>query len=523
MTTLTLPTMRIAPAWRVPAFVLLACIALLLLSYRGTAMTMVGIWWRSETFAHAFVVPPIVLWLIWRKRGELARLNPRPVPWMALPLAMLAAIWWLGDLVAVNAVTQLTLTAMLVALVPTLLGWQVARSLMFPLGFLFFAVPIGEFMTPTLMHYTADFTVAALRLTGIPIYREGQHFIIPSGSWSVIDECSGIRYLMASFMVGTLFAYLNYHSLKRRLVFMAVSIVTPIVANWLRAYMIVMLAHVSGNKLATGVDHILYGWVFFGIVIMGMFFIGARWAQNVPQTVHGSTPASGPAHQDQQPALHLTLLAAALAVLAVQLPRLHQSTQTAEGRPPTVELPDRLAAPWHADGQDLSTWRPIFVGASVEAQRTYVSPQGRVAVYVAYYRHQSETSKLVSSVNVMVPMRGSEWNHLTSGTIAAPAASGNLRWRTAELVANVDSLRRERQRLRAWHLYWIDDSLASTEVQAKLLQLWQRVKGGPDDGAAIFLTTSASSPDEEDRVLTEFVSANFGMLRRVLVDTSRAR
>ena len=78
-------------------------------------------------------------------------------------------------------------------------------------------MPFGEFALPALMEWTADFTVFALQLSGIPVFREGQHFVIPSGNWSVIDECSGVRYLMASFMVGTLFAYLNYRSYKRRL------------------------------------------------------------------------------------------------------------------------------------------------------------------------------------------------------------------------------------------------------------------------------------------------------------------
>ena len=44
------------------------CITILsiLLLYRDTAMAMVSIWLRSETFAHAFLVPPITLWLVWR-------------------------------------------------------------------------------------------------------------------------------------------------------------------------------------------------------------------------------------------------------------------------------------------------------------------------------------------------------------------------------------------------------------------------------------------------------------------------
>ena len=251
----------------------------LLLLYRETALAMWGIWMRSETFAHAVLVPPIVLWLVWRRRHHVAVLTPQPQPWLLLPLAVAALGWLIADLAGVNAGSQLMFTAMLVLAVPAVLGLSVARALMFPLAFLFFMVPIGEFLMPALMEATADFTVKALMLSGVPVYREGLQFIIPSGAWSVVEACSGVRYLIASFMVGTLFAYLNYNSAKRRLLFGLVSLGMPIVANWLRAYMIVMLGHLSDNRIAAGVDHLIYGWVFFGVVIMLMFWVGSRWAE----------------------------------------------------------------------------------------------------------------------------------------------------------------------------------------------------------------------------------------------------
>ena len=77
-----------------------------------------------------------------------------------------------------------------------------------------------------------------------------------------------MRYLIASLVVGTLFAYLNYTTMWRRIAFVGVSIVVPIVANWLRAYMIVMLGYLSDNRIAIGVDHIIYGWLFFGLVML---------------------------------------------------------------------------------------------------------------------------------------------------------------------------------------------------------------------------------------------------------------
>jgi exosortase len=69
-----------------------------------------------------------------------------------------------------------------------------------------------------------------------------------------VEACSGVRYLISSVTLGCLYAYLTYQSTKKRLLFIAVSIVVPIIANGLRAYMIVMIGHLSGMELATGGD-----------------------------------------------------------------------------------------------------------------------------------------------------------------------------------------------------------------------------------------------------------------------------
>ena len=74
-----LPLQRILPA-------LLLLVTLLAL-FCDTIAAMVGIWMRSDTFAHATLVPPIVLWLVWRRRANLAQQQPQAVPWMLLPVA----------------------------------------------------------------------------------------------------------------------------------------------------------------------------------------------------------------------------------------------------------------------------------------------------------------------------------------------------------------------------------------------------------------------------------------------------
>ena len=81
------------PAWRRTLPLLLAAIGWILFWYWDTATAMVAIWARSDTYAHAFIVPPISLWLIWRKRHELAPLKPTPTLWLLLPLAVTTFIW----------------------------------------------------------------------------------------------------------------------------------------------------------------------------------------------------------------------------------------------------------------------------------------------------------------------------------------------------------------------------------------------------------------------------------------------
>ncbi len=482
-------------AWRTPLLTLLALWTVVLVLYWPTASAMASIWWRSDTYAHGLVVPPAALWLMWRKRAQLAALAPTPSQWGLLGMAASALLWLAGDLVAVNAVTQFAFMALIVSSVPTLLGWRVTRVLLFPLLYLFLAVPVGDFMLPQLMEWTADFTVAALRLSGIPVYREGLHFIIPSGAWSVIEACSGIRYLVASFTVGCLFAYINYQSLRKRLLFVGVSILVPLLANWMRAYMIVMLGHWSGNTLATGVDHLVYGWVFFGIVITIMFMIGARWADREPVASH--EPAKV-ALADSGQAVRWGV-GLALALLVVGLP--HALNWQLQGRVPTGPV---LWQAWPAqDGwrtaQPPADWVPAFEAANVMAHEGWVDARGdRVGLHVAYYRGQNYERKLVSSSNVLVRSKDEAWTQVSSGVATATLNGETVTVQRAQLRGSGSVLHADVQRLVAWQFFWVDGRFTASPAKAKLWGAWQKLKGQGDDGAIVVVYTPVHTDASHD-------------------------
>ncbi len=521
MAPLTASTTSVAPGpqRRLLLLFVVAVVALLLL-YRDTAMGMVSIWMRSDTFAHAFLVPPITLWLVWRNRDRLQAIDPRPAPIWLVPLALMALAWLLGELVTVNALTQFALVAMIVLLVPLIFGWPTTRALLFPLLFFFFCVPVGEFLLPSLMEGTADFTVAALRLSGVPVYREGLQFLIPSGAWSVVEACSGVRYLIASLMVGSLFAYLNYQSLNRRLLFVGVSILVPIAANWLRAYMIVMLGHLSDNRLATGVDHLVYGWVFFGVVITIMFMIGSRWTQPDRQPVPArplsspvALPIGWPLAAVVVVGLCLAATAPVLAVRAVQ----HDVTTAA------VRLPAlTVQAPWQAVDA-ASTWKPQFVGPVAELNTIYAKPGGSVTVYLAYYRQQGPSSKLVSSINTLAPSVEATSHALSTGLQRTQLDGEAVPWLVTHLLGRQAAMGTERQNLTVWQTYWVDDHFEISGVRAKLRTAIGQLAGRGDDGAAIILSVDKAPNEGGNALLADFVAANLGSVRQTLRQTQQGR
>lgn len=489
-------------------------VLLLVLLYLETLGGMIAIWDRSATFAHAFLVAPISLWLVWRKLDELRPLTPRPAPWVLLPLALAALAWLLGDLAGVNAATQFAFTALLVLTVPALLGLQVSRVILFPLAFLFFMVPFGDFLLPTLMDWTADFTVTAIQLSGIPVYREGLQFIIPSGTWSVIEACSGVRYLIASFMVGSLYAYLNYATPWRRVVFGLVSLAVPLLANWVRAYMIVMLGHLSGNKLAVGVDHLIYGWVFFGVVIMLMFFIGSRWSE--PEAPPAPGPQAGlSVAQPAGAGLQMAVLVGSLLVLVLPQWAAHE---LGPSRGPvatlTLKLPDLAGTQVE---ESAVKYQPTFVNATALADRTYRLADGQsVSVHVAYYRDQTYGRKLVSSNNVLVASEDNRWQRVASGTTVTAASGNPLTWRTAALLGGHMSASSQRQRLDLRQIYWVNGRFTASERWAAVYGLWGRLSGQGDDGAMITVFTSGDSAQETSARLDAFVQQHLPAFQQLL-------
>lgn len=475
-----------ASAWRAAGLLLLLLLVLLFALYRDTALSMAEIWWRSETFAHGLVVLPVFVWLVWRKRGALTACQPRPCALGLAALALSLAGWLVADLAGVQVVRQLAFVAAIPSLVVAVLGWRVAWVIAYPLAFLFLGVPMGEGLMLPLMNYTADFTVGALQLLGFPVYREGTFFELPSGSWSVIEACSGLRYLIASLTVGVLYAYLSYRTLWRRAAFIAASFVVPVIANGFRALTIVLIAHYSDMKLATGVDHIIYGWVFFGVIMLLLFWVGSFWQE---AEAPDPTPDAGSLALRPAPLWRSAAIAAAAgALLALPLLHVAQVAQRPQPATPALALPAEIGGWARDEGRELTDWRPTFQNPDGQSTVQYRRGDDVVVVHLAWYGRQRQDAELINSRNFMIRQEHEVWSNIGEQVVEGPrhpVRETRLRAATLRLL------------IQDWFV--VGDVPTTNTVLANVLFARALLLGETDSGYAVVLWTAQQGDEASAR------------------------
>jgi exosortase A len=297
VTVSTLPATTLPRALKGTSIALALGLAVLALLFQEEIGAAIRVWTNSTAYNHCFLVLPIALYLAWDRRATLIGVPIRPVPWLGFVALPVSAVWLVADQLGIMEGRQLMLMCLVELLFLAVLGWRMFGKLAAPLLYLFFLVPFGAFIVPWLQSFTAKFIDFGLSLTSLPYFIDNYVIEIPEGTFYVAEACAGLRFLIASIAFGVLYAVLIYRSWPRRAIFIAISIVVPIIANGLRALGIVWLGHLLGSAQAAAADHIIYGWIFFSIVILLLVVLGLPFRQDtlpVPTTSRFVPPPPAP-------------------------------------------------------------------------------------------------------------------------------------------------------------------------------------------------------------------------------------
>jgi exosortase A len=266
---------RIPAQWRQTLLALAAtALALGVLTGREWA-EMFDQWWNIDTYSHLLLVPFIIAWLAVLKAGELARIAPQAfLPGLALVAAGLG-LWWAGRSYDINLIAHAGAVGALQGAVVAVIGLRASLLLALPLAMGVFLVPFGDEIIPPLQFITADIAIALTHLSGIPAKVDGIYIDTPVGLFIVAEACSGVKFLIAMVTLGVLVAFTRFDTWRRRVLFLAACMIVPVLANGVRAWGTIYVAQFAGVEFAAGFDHIVYGWIFFAIIVAAM--LGAAW------------------------------------------------------------------------------------------------------------------------------------------------------------------------------------------------------------------------------------------------------
>lgn len=259
-----------------------AVVVLFALTFAATyeaSLGMFTLWLTTDTYMHGLFVLPLAF--------ILAKSRPWPErdssPLSPLLSAILCFSWagviLFGKLAMINVIQQAMLIALIPLLVITCYGWRIAKHYAAPLLLCFLCVPVGDFMIPYLQSITADMSVFFLQLNNVPVLRNGWYISIPAADFRVAEACSGINFLISTFTLSIFYAFLYMEKTYKRVAFILIGFVVPIISNGLRVYLIIKIADMGYVEAATGFDHLVYGWVFFVFILIALFVIG-NWMQD---------------------------------------------------------------------------------------------------------------------------------------------------------------------------------------------------------------------------------------------------
>ncbi|MEA3333784.1 MAG: VPLPA-CTERM-specific exosortase XrtD, partial [Pseudomonadota bacterium] len=250
-----------------------------LLYYDGLAHMVRG--WGSEDYNYCYLVPLVILYMIWEKRGAFTCFSVK-VSGLGFILFLPAlGLFWLGELGGEYLSLYLSAWLVVMALVWIHAGWRRFKVILFPLMMIPAMFPLPSFLhnrlSLKLKLISSQLGVEMMQMAGMSAYREGNVIDLGFTQLQVVDACSGLRYLFPIIILGLLLAWFFRASFWKRLLLVLSTLPLIVLTNSFRIAATGLLYEPFGPKAAEGFFHDFSGWlifmVTFAILLLEMWLL----------------------------------------------------------------------------------------------------------------------------------------------------------------------------------------------------------------------------------------------------------
>lgn len=493
---------RIFVAVRPSSWVKLGILALATVAiYYGTLGHLMGFDWPMEDFNYCYVVPFIVLYLMWEKRESLARLPSVPSRMGFLPLVVGLLLFWLGDLGGEFFTLYISLWLVLVGLLWAHFGWEKIKTIWFALVIMLGMFPLPSMiivrLTLGLKLISSQLGVDLLHLYGMPAYREGNVIDLGFAQLQVVEACSGLRYVMPLAILSLVLAYWNKVHIWKRLFLIASSVPIAVGVNSFRIALTGILYSVWGEGVAEGFFHGFSGWLIFmctiPILVLEMWILrklppregkGLAVGKNEAETGGAGKDRSTAGMRRLPPLIHTTFVTALVLLCGTAvLSRAVEFRERVPLKKPLSSLPLAIGE-WTGQRELMEQETSDQLHLSDYAIVDYQNSGGKtINFYTAYYESQSK-GQTTHSPESCLPANG--WEFREAGAFDLPLGTGKSMRVSRAFVENEGS--------RQLVYYWFAQRgrVLTNLYQVKVYSVWDSLTKHRTDGALVRLITPVS-------------------------------
>jgi exosortase D (VPLPA-CTERM-specific) len=469
-------------------------------------------WWEWEDYNYCYLIPFVVIYLLWEKRAKLFAVDPKPSWYGLIPLIIGVIFYWLGELGGEYYTLFLSSWLVLVALVWMIFGFAMIKVLLFPLCFMLTMFPLPDMinnqLTIKLKLISSQIGVEMMQAFGMSAYREGNIIDLGFTQLQVVDACSGLRYLFPLLILSILMSYFFRSAFWKKIVLVVSSVPLTIITNSLRIAMTGFLFELWGPRVAHGFFHGFSGWFIFmfGLVVL----LIEMWALSLlgrskAAATRSDLPQEEKRHLNSEPevldqesrpvdlrdrskkgigriflppqfAVALLLLVATLAVA--------QGVEFREKIPankPLSEFPLRVDQ-WQGKRVSMEQRFIDTLDLSDYVIIEYKNKNGRtINFYTAYYETQRKGESIHSPASCLP---GSGWVFNKTGTTRIPLHSQNN-------SIPVNQAFMEKSGYRQLSYYWFPQRgrILTNAYQLKIYTFWDALTRQRTDGALVRVIT----------------------------------
>lgn len=463
--------------------------------------------WAREDFNYAYMIPFVVLYLIWEQKKALLITPTRPSWTGMVPFLFGICLFWLGELAGEYFTIYFSFWLLVVGVCWLEMGWTKLHKIGFALIFMLTMFPPPNFIYTKISFYlkliSSKLGVDLIRLYGMTAFREGNIIDLGFTQLQVVDACSGLRYLIPLIVLALLLAYFFKAPLWKRAIVVLSAIPLSIATNSFRIAATGILYQAVGPEVAEGFFHGFSGWFIFmfslGVLLGEMWLLGKIGASKKiekenPEVKEDGVYSGGSRGRSFGKEFTKPHTMAALAILLITL-GLSQGIEFREKIPvqkPLDGFPLTLGK-WEGERQTMELRFVEELDLSDYMIIDYMNPEGEVVnFYVAYYESQRK-GESIHSPETCLP--GSGWVFNRAGKTLLPVSYRE----TGRMPVNRAFMQKGDTRQLTYYWFPQRGRILTNAYELKLYAFWDALTKQRTDGALVRVITPVYPLEDVDQ------------------------